>query len=281
MNIYWSVLNALHGGLAVWDVTQSLVKNKTPEMEAKLIRSLRFFNKYAGQVLPETSSHAFVAFHRGLDAEDTVTFPESRYGEAVKSNAKRYKKIVKDFRSFGAKMEDVEAAMVGQVASRKIKKGFNDSSWKIESGNYSRFINQIEPNKYDQAYWGIGTGGKYTTETPRQSRFARGFHVQSNKNAIYLDVDDKLAKANADKTAKISVTYFDDNSGEFSVYYDGLGKANKLMARVKLENTNTWITKTFEVADQNFTNSGPKNSDISLINSGNTDVKFHMVEIDY
>ena len=177
-------------------------------------------------------------------------------------------------------MEDPEAAVEGQVASRKIRKGFNDAGWEIEPENYSRFITQIDPDKYDQAYWAIGAEDGYTTETAREARFGRGFRVKSNKNAIYLDVNDKLANANPRKST-ISVTYFDSGDGEFSIYYDSSSDSNRLLAKVKVRNSRKWITTSFEAAEIRFRNKGPNKSDISLINTGKKDVKFHMVEIDY
>ena len=38
MNIYWSVLNALHGGLAVWDVTKSFFNQPEETLEKLLVR---------------------------------------------------------------------------------------------------------------------------------------------------------------------------------------------------------------------------------------------------
>ena len=58
-------------------------------------------------------------------------------------------------------MEDIDSAVVGQVSGSQIKNGYNDAGWDIVPDNYSRFISQIDPDKYDQAYWAIGTGGQY------------------------------------------------------------------------------------------------------------------------
>ena len=91
-------------------------------------------------------------------------------------------------------MDDPEAAtLAGQIAQRKSQGGFNDVGWEIASNNFARFVEQIQPDVHDQAYWRVG--GPITAATSKYARFGRGFHG-ADRSAIYLDVHDGLAKAN-------------------------------------------------------------------------------------
>ena len=110
MNMYWAMLNALHGGLCVWDLSKDLLyPSNDPEhkdyLEPALIEDFKetfeFFNKYAGGIFPESAKGAFIAFHKGLNSADTEAYPvEEFYGgndDLNKKNTKRYEEICQKY----------------------------------------------------------------------------------------------------------------------------------------------------------------------------------------
>ena len=282
MNFYWSAINALHGGLAVWDISRTVftMKNKENPDLPNIIPSFYFFNKYAGQIFPETAKDAFIAFHKGLDSSDTKQYPEKEFGKAGQKNRDRYIKICKQYEQFGARMDDVEGITKGQVHQRRNMKGFNDCGWDIPAGNYTRFITQIAPDTHDQAYWRIG--GELTQMSERYSRFARGFYSEGNKNRIDLNVQDEyylLKKGSIPTPIKVSLIYFDEGQGRFSMVYDSVSHPEKVAYTVKKRNTGKWVTKEVVLNDAAFNNRGQNKADISLINRDRHDDLFHMIEL--
>ena len=189
MQFYWSALEGLEAGLAIWDIKAGALRT-VPEAE----ESFKFFNKFAGEILPGTATKAFIAFHRALDSSDFEAFPADEFGECNRGNRERYLRIAEAFAAWGAGVDDPEAAtLAGQIAQRKSQGGFNDVGWEIASNNFARFIEQIQPDVHDQAYWRVG--GPITAATSKYARFGRGFNG-ADRSAIYLDVHDGLAKAN-------------------------------------------------------------------------------------
>lgn len=290
MNMYWSVLNALHGGLGIFDISKDLLNPAENPQAGEVEEILQFFNKYAGEIDPETSQGAFIAFQKGLDATDKEAYPIKDFCTKVDEDCKkqdknRFRNIVKHYKNYGAQMDDLDGAMVGQVKQRKILTGFNDSGVEIPSGNYERFITQIKPDKNDVGLWRIG--GELTKQSPKESRFARGFWTEDGKNRIDLDVNDKFYRLRGDTKPteiKVKVTYFDEGTGQFSIKYDSVEDSEKLAETVTKKNTLTWQTKTVTLTDAAFRNrdgdSRDISPDISLINESETENStFHMVEI--
>ena len=74
LNFYWGAVNALNGGQSVWDITKGAIE---AAKEEGFDYSFYFFNKYAGQIHPETATDVFCALHKGLDAADTTAYPEA------------------------------------------------------------------------------------------------------------------------------------------------------------------------------------------------------------
>lgn len=280
MNLYWSMLNALDGGLGIWDISKGILdEDENPDLK-RIIPTFEFFNKYAGDILPEKANGAFIAFRKGLDSADTVSFPEDKYGDANQNNKERYLNICSEYTDYGAKMDDIEAATFGQVVQRAEQKGFNDCGWDIPSGNYERFITQIEPDKTDAAYWRVG--GTITSNSSIYSRFARGFSVKDNKGALYLDVDDKyysLKNTSAPIKLSIKIIYYDNGKGNFSLKYDSVDSIDKTAIEINKTDSGEWIEKEIILIDAAFENRGINSSDISLVNTDEEDDIFHMIEI--
>jgi hypothetical protein len=280
MNLYWSMLNGLDGGLGIWDISKGILnESENPDVK-KIIPIFEFFNTYAGDVFPEKAQGAFIAFRKGLDSSDKISYPEDKFGSANKDNIERYVAICNEYKEFGAQMDDIEAVTYGQVKQRAEQKGFNDSGWGIPTGNYERFITQIDPDKTDQAYWCIG--GAITTTTHMYSRFARGFDNKKNKDAIYLNVDDRfysLKNGGTPEPLSVKIIYYDKGNGSFSLMYDAVGNSNKNAIQITKEDSGQWKEKTITINDAAFNNRGINSSDISLINTDQEDDIFHMIEI--
>ena len=298
MNMYWAMLNALHGGLCVWDVSKDILDPKENKHLDEIIPTFEFFNKYAGELFPESAKCAFIAFHKGLDSADTDAYPPEEFGgynedgilDLNKKNKKRYRKICKEYERFGAQMDHPNGATLGQVQQRKEKdglKGFNDCGWKIPRGNYERFITQIEPDVTDVPLWRID--GPLTSESPIYSRFARGFYAEEGKNRIYLRVNEKFysVKEGEEPTKiKIKLMYFDKGRGSFSIKYDSIEDPEKEVCIVKKGNSGKWLPlkdekgKDIILKDAAFNKRGEKSSDISLVSIDGEDSIFHMLEIE-
>ena len=73
----------LHGGVNMWNLQYTGAIGAESE---KNQAAIEVYNKYGGALNPETSQWAFCALRRGLDASDTVSWPEDKYGTAYDAN---------------------------------------------------------------------------------------------------------------------------------------------------------------------------------------------------
>jgi len=278
LGFYWGAINGLNSGLTIWDISNSAIDRATINPSIK--RTFRFFNKYAGQIYPSTSTRAFIALHEGLDASDTVKFPEAAYGKASKNNQARYEAICNDpvYAARGARMDDTFAATKGQVYQRDKQTGYNDAGWEIWPTNYSRFISQINPDKESIGLFRIG--GNIDTNSPVYSRFARAFENSSGKNAMYFKLEDGFFTAPAG-IVTIKVIYYDDiNGSAWQLKYDaGIGNF-KTAYTVTCSGSDTWKTKTVTLSDAVMLHNGPDGSDFALVNCDKLNDIFHLIEIE-
>lgn len=278
LGFYWGAISGLNTGLCIWDVTQSAVNQAV--VNPPIQETFRFFNKYAGQIYPATSTRAFIALHEGLDSSDTVKFPEATYGSASKGNQARYAAICSDpvYAARGALMEDLYAATKGQVYQRSSQTGYNDAGWEIWPGNYSRFITQIDPESESIGLFRIG--GTITTSSPIYSRFARAFENSSGRNAMYFKLVDGFFNWLAGEVT-VTVIYYDDIGGStWELRYDaGVGDF-KTAYTVTCSGSDTWKTKTVTIPDAVMLGNGPGGSDLALVNGDGLDDIFHMIEIE-
>ena len=278
LGFYWGAISGLNSGLSIWDISNSALDQAA--INTSIQQTFRFFNKYAGQIYPSTSTRAFIALHEGLDSSDTVKFPEAVYGRAAKSNRARYEAICNDpvYAARGARMDDTFAATKGQVYQRDRQTGYNDAGWEIWPGNYSRFITQIDPENESIGLFRIG--GTLDSHSPVYSRFARSFKKSRGNNAMYFKLQDGFFTSPA-KNVKISVIYYDDIKGStWQLKYDaGAGNFKKAFT-VTCTGSDTWKTKTCAVSDAVMQKNGPCGSDFALLNSDNLNDIFHMIEIE-
>ena len=103
-------------------------------------------------------------------------------------------------------------------------------------------------------------------------------------SSIYFDVDDDMfvtGELAGKAHIQIRVVYFDRGTGTWALNYDATTKADKQAYTITNGNTGTWKEKIITVSDANFNNLGPKNSDISLVNTDSIDEIFPMIEIKF
>ncbi|MCF8379215.1 MAG: hypothetical protein K9H49_06540 [Bacteroidales bacterium] len=278
LGFYWGVLNGLNQGLSVWDLSNSALEMAGKNTSVQ--NSLRFFNKYAGQIYPESSTHAFIALHEGMDASDTKKFPEDIYGEASPKNEARYEAICNDpaYKARGARIDDSYGATLGQVRQRDTQKAYNDAGWEIWPTNYSRFITQIDPDNTSIGVFRIG--GPIDKNSSIYSRFARSFESSTGKNAMYFKLADGFSQDNP-QNITFNVIYYDKVKGsEWELKYDA-GKGNfKTAKKVIGTGDKTWKSITVKVTDAVLNQNGPEKSDFALVNADKIDDIFHMIEVE-
>jgi len=275
LNFYWGAVNALNGGQSVWDVSQDALKAAARE---GLDVAFEFFNKYAGQLRPETATDAFCALHKGLDASDTTAYPEAVYGPATPKNVDRMLRIVADFAGYGATVDDKAALTLNQVRQRELQTGFNDVGWQIWPDNYSRFLTQLAPDETSVPLWRVG--GPLTKTSPVYSRFGRGFEHATGKDALLFQLHDRFYSGDAPHVATINVVWFDEIAGStWALDYDAGASGFKTAVSVVGTGDGLWHRVTVTLTDAVLARGGPQGADFVLRNTDALDDAFSLVEV--
>ncbi|HRI20515.1 MAG TPA: hypothetical protein PLA68_06155, partial [Panacibacter sp.] len=242
--------------------------------------SFGFFNKYAKyayQKDPLQCTNAMCALKDGLDASDAVRFPAGTFGSVDRNNIQRYQNIVNQYSAFGAKLEDPGAASGLELAEISAT-GTNDVGWDIFPGNYERYIHQITPNVTSIGYWNvqsIDTNSMY-------GRFARGFDIANGKDAMYFDVDSVFlnnAPVNGQYPITIDITYLDNGTGSWKLFYDAQSSESKSLANITCTNTGLWKKVSFLITDAYFGNRAINSADFYIKSTNSQNVIFSVVEL--
>jgi subtilisin-like proprotein convertase family protein len=274
LGMYWCAVEQLNAGMTIWDWSSSVMEGAAAN---DIVSIAEFFNTWAAELDPPTARGGFCIFHEGLASEDIDKFPEATYGSpANRGNTNRYTNICAAYASQGAKMDDLNAVTLGQVAQRRVQAGFNDAGWGIWPGNYERFIIQINPDSTSKGLWRVN--GTLTTSSHPYDRFARGFDSASGRNTMYFDINDNLLPS-AGQRVRLSVDYLDRGTGQFAIRYDAVGNNQKTALTVTKTGSNTWKTASAIVTDWAFRNQGPNGSDLILVNLDSDDDIFHKLEV--
>jgi hypothetical protein len=179
------------------------------------------FNRYAGSIRPPAGAWAgaIIALRDGLDAADTVRFPEALFGGALQTNTTRNAAIAAAFAARGAAQGDAVAATRPPLGSRS-PTSLNDVGWRVSSGNWGNGLAvQLAPNETSIGWWRVG---------PRAApygRFARGFHHASGRDAMSFVLDARLWGGLPLPVARgvaltLRLVYFDAGGGVLSLAYD-------------------------------------------------------------
>lgn len=265
---YWSALYASHCGLTMWNIPWEACTQK------ENYPAFDLFNRYAAQIHAPTANFAFCALRSGLDASDTNRFPETVYGKAVKSNQQRYVNIAKAFSQYGAQMADPEKATGGGMINRK-RNGYNDAGWKILPGNYERHLSQIDPEETSIGWWNI--------DKSIYGRFARGFDYENDKNAMYFDLDNSFVDMHTSKQkskVQVKIIYYEGDKGSWELLYHATDGTMKSAISITNTGENKWSELTLSLNDALLNNGGERGADLIIKNTGNTNCRFHMIEIE-
>ena len=277
LGFYWSSLSALNTGLSSANVTKGAIKYAVENKEVSDI--FRMYNKYAQQVYPATATAAISVFHEGLNAADTVKFPEKIFGVAKEKNLERYSNICKAYASRGARIDDLESACIGQVNQREKQTGYNDVGWDIEDGNYERFLTQIKPNETSIGLFRVR--GTIDEKSSKYDRFARSFENASGKKTMYFKFDDEMFVDSKPASLTFNITWLDKIAGStWSLNYNKGGKKMKSALKVKGKGDNKWKTETITITDAIVNRSGKFGSDFMLVNTDKKDDIFNGIEVD-
>jgi hypothetical protein len=263
-NMYWSQLWGLHNGQ---DMHNQLDTDLTNPAYAD---AFAFYSKYAGYKDPRDSTGAWIALHDGLDARDTVRFPEARFGKADRTNTARYTAISRAFAAYGARQDDLAGS--GSTSFTAL----NDVGWAVYPGNFQMYLSQINPAGTSQGLWRVGS------KDQAYGRFARRFDHASGKDRMAFNIDDRFFAGqplNGGYPVTIRVVYLDQGTGRWALTYDAVGNAEKTAVVVTKTNTGLWKELTVTVNDGYFGNRGPNQADLSLVNLDGEDDTFHMIEL--
>jgi hypothetical protein len=262
MSYYWAALGGINVGLSTNNLNAVAMNYASNNASGR--ETFRMFTRYAQQVYPATSTTAFSIFHDGLNSADTNRFPEKDFGntKATMNNSARYTAICKAYKSRGARMDDLYAAMQGQVYQRANQTRLNDAGWNIAEGNIERFITQIDPNNTSIGLFRVR--GEITKTSSKYDRFARSFECQTNKNKMFFQVHSEFPANN--KVLKFTIIWLDRNvGGTWAFQYRN---ATGLQSR-SFTGTggDTWKTETFTLSDAIINQGGERGSDFMLVNT--------------
>lgn len=275
LTFYWAALTGLQNGQSIWDISSGAVQaSKSMGFDY----SFHFFNKYAGQIYPNTATRAFCALHKGLDASDKRAYPEDKFGKAEPKNVDRMLKILAVYSKYGAAVDDKDALLLGQVRQRDTQKGLNDVGWDIWPDNYGRFLYQIDPDATSVPLWRVG--GPITKKSSIYSRFARGFEHASGKDAMYFKLHEGFSQGNEPKTMTINVVWYDSIKGStWNLQYDAGKPKMKTALTVTGKGDKQWHHETVTINDAVLQYNGTKGSDFALVNSDAKDDIFSLIEV--
>jgi len=276
LGFYWGALSGLNTGLSVWKLNQDALQEA--QIKPELHTIFRMFNKYAGQIFPQTASAAYTIFHEGLNSSDTMKFPVAIFGNAIQSNQSRYNAICNAYASKGAHMDDVYAATKGQVYQRKNQIGYNDAGWNIEEGNYERWITQINPDSTSVGLFRVR--GVISSSSSMYDRFARSFDYSSGKKNMYFKFHQDLFSISVPDSLIFKIIWLDKtpNSTWELQYYNSSGLQTAI--NVIGIGDNQWKTVSVTLFNPIINQSGILGSDFMLVNTDGIDDIFHGIEVD-
>lgn len=235
-----------------------------------------YYNKYAGQKDAASSTVAMCFLKDAIDASDSVRFPAATYGTVAKT-VSRFNNVLAPFKTYGAKLEDPNSAILNEMNNLGAN-GINDVGWGIFSGNYDRFIHQINANSTSAGYWNVQSKDTATM----YGRFARGFDLGKGKNALYFDVDSSFLNYSAldgQYPVMLEVTYLDNGTGSWQLFYDGKANSNTASVAVTCSNSGVWKKASVTIKDAYFGNRASNGSDFYIKSTGSSNVLFSVVEL--
>lgn len=278
IGFYWSALGGINTGLSCTNITVSAMQYAFAN--PGIIEIFKMYNRYAQQVYPATATTAFSVFHEGLNSADKVKFPESKYGNASKSNLTRYQNICNDPKYYnrGARIEDPNFVTQGQVAQRENQEFYNDAGWDICEGNIERFFTQINPDATSIGLFRVR--GTITSTSSKYDRFARSFENATGKNTMYFKFDEEVFTNSIPKILKFKIIWLDKLAGSTWSFKYKSTTGTKDAIQVTGTGDNTWKEVNFTINDAVVDRSGAFGSDFTLVNTDIKDDIFNGIEVD-
>jgi hypothetical protein len=241
---YWAILNGLNTGTSIHDICQTSSSQAFDPKHPDILRSFRFFNKYAPQIYASQCTGAYTVFHRGLNASNTTLYPaNAKYGgSAIMSNLARYKAICLTEANHGAKISDDSTVVLGKNPQRNFQKDYNDVGFDIDEGNFERFITQIAPDSTSAGLWRVR--GTLTGTSSKYDRFARKFENSTKRNTMYFKFwDDVFSSTNKPKSLKVKITWLDSIKGSsWELRYKNISGAPISAIKMIGKGDRTWKT---------------------------------------
>ena len=278
LGFYWSILGGLNTGVSSTNVTKSAIDYIYDHDEIRDI--YKMYNKFAQQVYPKKASAVLSIFHEGLDASDTAKFPVETYGVAARSNIARYKAIAEAYLEKGAKVDDTLALNNGQVYQRLHQTGYNDVGWNIQSGNYERFLYQINPEETSIGLFRVR--GEIDQNSSKYDRFARSFeHTEDRKkDTMYFKFHDDLFVETLPRKLTFNVTWLDNIAGStWALRYKDITGVQKQLQITSIGDAQ-WKSEEFVIEDLMTGGVGTNGADFMLVNTDDLNDIFHGIEID-
>lgn len=277
IGFYWGILSGLNTGLSVHD--QSANATDLALSDPEIMASILFFNKYAGQIFPQTATAAYSVFHLGLNSNN-AKYSKDIYGRISQGNTTRYQNICLAFKDQGAKLDDLAAITEGQVYQRDKQIGYNDVGWDIEEGNYERWITQINPDATSLGLFRVR--GTITTNSSKYDRFARSFQNSASNNTMYFKFHDELfSPSNQPQSLKFTITWLDSIAGSTWVFrYKNKNGVIQSPLNVTGLGEKKWKSVSVTITDMDVTHSGTSDSDFMLVNTDNQNDIFNGIEVD-
>ena len=277
IGFYWSALGGINTGLSCTNVSVSAMTYALAN--PGIIETFKMYNRYAQQVYPATATIAFSVFHEGLNSADKVKFPESKYGNASKSNVTRYQNICNDPKYYnrGARIEDPNFVTEGQVAQRENQEFYNDAGWEICEGNIERFITQINPDETSIGLFRVR--GPITVTSSKYDRFARSFENSTGKNTMYFKFDTEVFTNPYPKSLTFKIIWLDKTAGSTWALKYKSTQGIKNAVQVTGIGSNTWKEVNFTLTDAVIDRTGVNGSDFTLVNTDAVDDIFNGIEV--
>jgi len=277
IGFYWSALGGINTGLSCTNITVSAMKYAFEN--PGIIEIFKMYNRYAQQVYPATATIAFSVFHEGLNSADKIKFPESKYGNASKTNLLRYQNICNDSKYYnrGARIEDPNFVTEGQVAQRENQEFYNDAGWEICEGNIERFMTQINPDETSIGLFRVR--GPITATSSKYDRFARSFENSTSKNTMYFKFDTEVFTNPYPKSLTFKIIWLDKTAGSsWAFRYKSLS-GTKNAVQVTGLGDDTWKEVNFTLTDAVIDRTGVNGSDFTLVNTDAVDDIFNGIEV--
>ena len=151
-------------------------------------------------------------------------------------------------------------------------------TWYPQFGNYDFFMEQNDdvPGGRTVPMWNVSSYA--------EGRYTRRTDIATGNPRMYFDIDDGYLHDTHERV-RLNITYYDQGTDSFDVFYDAWSNANKSAGRVQKHNTGQWKTVSWELTDARFGNRQPgggdhPGSDLNIYAGNDGDETIHLVQVE-